>query len=73
MVKLRYPYEPPEFYWNEAETPHIGHSNHLCDIVEEGEVSFSNFKKLVKNPKFICKTCGRAASKDESLCEPDSL
>jgi hypothetical protein len=41
--------------------------------VEEGEVSLSNFKELVKNPKFICKTCGRAAGKEENLCEPDSL
>jgi hypothetical protein len=34
-------------------------------------MSFEEFKKLVgENPKYICKRCGRAAAKEENLCEP---
>lgn len=74
MPKLKYPYEPPEYYWNElSEAPHIGHSNHLCDMAGTGEISLSAFKELVKNPKFMCKKCGRAAAKEDNLCEPVSL
>jgi hypothetical protein len=31
------------------------------------------YKDLVRNPKFICKKCGRAAAKEENLCEPVPL
>jgi hypothetical protein len=34
---------------------------------------FETFKALVKDPKFICKKCGRAAAKEENLCEPAPL
>jgi hypothetical protein len=27
------------------------------------------YKDLVRNPKFICNKCGRAAAKEENLCE----
>ena len=30
-------------------------------------------KDLVRNPKFICKKCGRAAAKEENLREPVPL
>jgi hypothetical protein len=40
---------------------------------EMGLVEFSTFKDLVKNPRFICKKCGRAAAKEENLCEPVPL
>ena len=50
--------------------PHIGHKMHLCDMAERGDISFDQMKALVSNPKFICKKCGRAAAKEENLCEP---
>ena len=74
MRKLHYPSDWSEFYWeNPSETPHIGHSNHLCDMAQQGEITLSEFKELVKDLKFICKKCGRAAAKEDNLCEPVSL
>ena len=54
-------------------SPHIGHSNHLCDMVEKGQVSFAQIKSLTIDPKFICKKCGRAANSSDNLCEPVAL
>ena len=53
--------------------PHIGHSMHLCDMVERGDVSLEEIKELVKDAKFICKTCGRVAAKEENLCDAVSI
>jgi rubrerythrin len=30
-------------------------------------------KKLVKDPVYVCKNCGRAAKDEESLCNPTKL
>jgi hypothetical protein len=57
----------------ETNAPHIGHFNHLCDMVEKGQVSLEQIKSLVKDPKFICKKCGRVAHRSENLCEPVDL
>jgi len=54
-------------------SPHIGHRMHLCDMAERGEISLDQMKALVKDPKFICKKCGRVAAKAENLCEPVPL
>jgi hypothetical protein len=45
--------------------PHIGHKMHLCELAER-ETSW-RFKLLVKDSRFICRSCGRAA---ENLCDP---
>jgi hypothetical protein len=34
---------------------------------------FETYKNLVKNARFICRKCGRAAAKEENLCEPAPL
>ena len=52
---------------------HIGHRNHLCDLAEQGNITLEQMKELVRNPKFICRKCGRVAAKEENLCEPVSL
>ena len=52
--------------------PHLGHAKHLCNMAEQG-IDLETVKKLVKNPKFICKKCGRVAAKEENLCEAVSL
>jgi transcription elongation factor Elf1 len=57
----------------ETNAPHIGHSNHLCDMVEKGQVSLQQIKSLIKDPKFICKKCGRVANNSDNLCEPVDL
>jgi hypothetical protein len=53
--------------------PHLGHRNHLCDLANRGEMSLDQMKALVRDPKFICKKCGRAANKEENLCDPVPL
>jgi len=62
----------PGSWFAYEEAPHLGHSKHLCEMVKRGE-DLETFKSLVKNPKFICKKCGRAAAKEENLCEPVNL
>jgi predicted RNA-binding Zn-ribbon protein involved in translation (DUF1610 family) len=53
--------------------PHIGHSHHLCAMAENGDVGLEQMKDLIRNPKFMCKRCGRAAQNSDNLCEPVSL
>lgn len=62
----------PDVWWGEKGAPHLGHSQHLCDMAIRG-VDLKTYKELVKDPKFICKKCGRAAAKEENLCEPVPL
>ena len=54
-------------------SPHIGHSNHLCELADNGVMTLNQMKTLVKDGKFICRKCGRAAVSEESLCEPVPL
>ena len=49
--------------------PHVGHEKHLCEIIEKG-ATFSDYFDLIRNAKFVCKQCGRAATKEENLCDP---
>jgi hypothetical protein len=44
------------------------HSGHLCVLVSKGE--FEKIRKLVKEPRFVCFNCGRAATSDKNLCNP---
>ncbi len=53
--------------------PHIGHQHHLCHYADTGHVTLEEMKTLIKDPKFICKKCGRAAAREENLCEPTPL
>jgi hypothetical protein len=53
-------------------SPHLGHAQHLCNLVETGS-DIDQYKKLVKNPKFLCKRCGRVAAAEKNLCEPMRL
>ena len=49
--------------------PHLGHINHLCNMVERG-IDVESYKRLVKGAKYLCQNCGRAAAKAENLCAP---
>jgi hypothetical protein len=35
--------------------------------------NLGDYKKLVSNPKFVCKNCGRTAVSDKNLCAPEKL
>jgi hypothetical protein len=47
----------------------------LCFIGDIGKEksTLDNYKKLVKEPRFICKGCGRAAASDSNLCAPEKM
>jgi hypothetical protein len=53
--------------------PHIGHKHHLCAMVQRGDHTLEQIKDLVRDPKFMCKHCGRAAKDAANLCEPVPL
>ena len=59
----------------DVKMPHPGHDKHLCFLDNIGYVksSLEQYKELVKNPKYVCKNCGRVAANDQNLCKPDSL
>nr|MBP7321702.1 hypothetical protein [Deltaproteobacteria bacterium] len=55
--------------------PHQQHEQHLCYLQNIGQVekNLEEYKKLVKDAKFVCKSCGRAAANKENLCSPEPL
>jgi hypothetical protein len=59
----------------QAKMPHEKHEEHLCYLQNLGFVqsNLEEWKALVRNPKFVCKNCGRAAASDKNLCAPDKL
>jgi hypothetical protein len=59
----------------EPKMPHAMHDEHLCYLVNMGYLnsSIEDYKKLVKDPKFVCKTCGRVADSKELLCKPAKI
>ena len=55
--------------------PHEGHDQHLCYLQNLGFHTSEpqEYRKLVKDAKYVCKTCGRAAKNKENLCMPFEL
>ncbi len=45
--------------------------NHMCQIILERDLD--RIKKLIKDPRYYCKNCGRAAHEGENLCNPSRL
>lgn len=59
----------------ETKMPHERHEQHLCYLQNLGYVqsNLEEYKELVRNPKYVCRNCGRAASSENNLCKPDRL
>jgi hypothetical protein len=57
------------------EMPHAGHDQHLCYLTNLGFIVESphEYIELVKDARFVCKNCGRAAHSNENLCKPEKL
>ncbi len=47
------------------------HKGHLCVLVSEEKLE--EVKELIREPKYICFNCGRAAKAAENLCNPMPL
>jgi hypothetical protein len=45
--------------------------NHICQVVIQKD--FGRVKEMVKDAKFYCKNCGRAASEEANLCNPSKI
>jgi hypothetical protein len=50
-----------------------GHEKHLCKMVVGDQADIEDIKPLVRNAKYICASCGRAAASADNLCNPVSL
>lgn len=51
------------------------HSGHLCLLgaMMTSVQRLNEIKTLVRDPKYICRNCGRVAACAESLCNPEPL
>ncbi|OQA03435.1 MAG: hypothetical protein BWY69_00464 [Planctomycetes bacterium ADurb.Bin401] len=56
----------------DIQMPHEMHEKHLCFLTNLGmhNTNAEDYKKLVKNPKFMCEACGRVAESEKNLCKP---
>ncbi|OGX11012.1 MAG: hypothetical protein A2Y42_00100 [Omnitrophica WOR_2 bacterium GWB2_45_9] len=45
--------------------------NHICQIIIQKDLG--RIKELVKDSRFYCKNCGRAAHSEENLCNPSKI
>lgn len=59
----------------EIKMPHPEHEEHLCLLQNVGylKTNLNDYKKLVKDGKFICRGCGRVAASEKNLCTPEKL
>jgi len=50
-------------------------SKKVCKLVKKDlqKEDPKAFKKMVKDAKFFCKTCGHVAARSCHLCKPDKL
>lgn len=46
----------------------------LCKLERKDiEKDFNNFKKIVGDPKYICKKCVRTSSSEDNLCKAKKI
>lgn len=47
----------------------------LCKLVKKDflDDELKSYKALVRNPRFICRKCGRAAASKKNLCKTEEL
>jgi hypothetical protein len=55
--------------------PHPGHEKHLCLFQNIGllKEKMDEYKKLIRDAKYVCKECGRSAANAENLCFPEKI
>jgi hypothetical protein len=62
-------------YMAKIEMPHADHEKHLCLLKNVGYVKrhLDDYKALVRDAKYVCRKCGRAAARKKNLCKPDKF
>ena len=55
--------------------PHPGHEKHLCYLnnLAFHQTNVEDYKALIRDAKFFCENCGRAAASEKNLCKPAQL
>jgi hypothetical protein len=55
--------------------PHPGHNKHMCYLANLGiQVRKpKSYVKLVGQPKYLCRSCGRVAENAKNLCFPAEM
>jgi hypothetical protein len=50
-------------------------SKKACKLFKKGmnKKEWKEYKATLENPKYVCKNCGRAASKAANICKPEKL
>ena len=58
-----------------VQMPHPGHEKHLCFFQNIGllKENLDEYKKLIRDAKYVCKDCGRSAANPENLCFPEKI
>jgi len=59
----------------EIKMPHQAHEEHLCLLQNVGYLksNLQDYKKLVKDGKYVCQGCGRVAANEKNLCAPEKI
>jgi hypothetical protein len=57
------------------EMPHSKHEQHLCFLQNVGyiEKNPEEYKRLVRNARFACRSCGSVTENAVNLCEAEKL
>jgi len=42
----------------------------VCEIDFSSDSGLNELKTMAKDSKFVCRSCGRAAASEESVCQP---
>ena len=55
----------------DTKMPHPGHEKHLCYLHNIGFVKdrLEDYKKLVRDGRFVCRACGRVAAEEGAVME----
>ena len=46
---------------------------HLCKFKDHIKDELELYKRLVKEPRYVCLKCGRAAHEEKHLCKPAAI
>ena len=53
----------------------MGKDRTLCEWLDKYDLKkhLEAYRELVRDPRFLCKKCGRVARREAHLCKPENL